>query len=112
MLVSLGAAAFAILAVEMSTDMSAMGLSGDPTRAIQGIAGGIGFLGAGAIIQGDNRLGGMATAASLWVSGAVGLAAGMGYVALAFASAVLAAAVLLISKFLENRGSEDRPDQG
>lgn len=112
MLVSLGAAAFAILSVEMSADMTSIGLSGDPTRAIQGIAGGIGFLGAGAIIQGDNRVGGMATAASLWVSGAVGLAAGLGYVALALATAALAAAVLLVSKFLGHRGSEDRPDQG
>lgn len=106
MLVSLGSAAFTILAIEM---VGVAG-SGDATRAIQGIAGGIGFLGAGAIIQGDRKVGGMATAASLWASGAIGVAAGAGYTFLAVSVAVFAALVLAISKFMEHRGSEDRPD--
>ena len=106
MLVSLGSAAFTILAIEM---VGAAG-TGDATRAIQGIAGGIGFLGAGAIIQGDQKVGGMATAASLWASGAIGVAAGAGYAFLAVGVAVFAALILAVSKFLENRGAEDRPD--
>ena len=52
----------------------------------------------------------MATAASLWVAGAVGLAAGLGYVALALVTAAFAAAVLLTSKFMGTRGADDRPD--
>jgi len=106
MLVSLGSAAFTILAIEM---VGAAG-TGDATRAVQGIAGGIGFLGAGAIIQGDRKVGGMATAASLWASGAIGVAAGAGYMVLAIGVAVFAAVILAISKLMDHRGSEDRPD--
>ncbi|OAN79448.1 hypothetical protein A8B78_12010 [Jannaschia sp. EhC01] len=110
MLVSLGAAVFTIVAIEMGHDLGAAGLAADPSRVLQGLVGGLGFLGAGAIIQGDKTIGGMATAASLWVAGAIGLAAGMGYIALAMAAAVMAALVLAVSRFMENRGSNDRPD--
>ena len=110
MMVSLGAAIFAIVSVEMSMDMTALGLSADPTRVIQGVIGGLGFLGAGAIIQGDQRVGGMVTAASLWVAGAIGLSAGMGYGAFAITCAVLAAALLAVSRVMEHRGADDRPD--
>ena len=78
MMVSLGSAIFVIVSIEMSLDMTAISLSADPTRAIQGLIGGLGFLGAGAIIQGDKRVGGMVTAASLWLAGSLGLAAGLG----------------------------------
>ncbi|UWR21256.1 MgtC/SapB family protein [Sulfitobacter sp. S190] len=110
MMVSLGAAIFTIVSVEMSQDLTELGLSGDPTRVIQGIIGGLGFLGAGAIIQGNRRVGGMVTAASLWVAGALGMAAGMGYGLFSIACAILAAALLAVSCVMENRGSDDRPD--
>ena len=83
----------------------------DPTRIVQGLIGAIGFLGAGAIIQGDKNVGGMATAASLWVAGAVGMASGLGYYVHAVVIAVMAAGVLTMSRFMHNRGSVDRPDQ-
>lgn len=110
MLVSLGAAAFSIMTLELAATLAADGVSSDPTRIVQGLVGAIGFLGAGAIIQGDERVGGMATAASLWVSGAVGMAAGLGFYIHAFVIAALAAAILAMSKFMSNRGSTDRPD--
>ncbi len=110
MMVSLGAAIFTIVSVEMAEDMVAAGLSSDPSRVIQGLIGGLGFLGAGAIIQGDKSVGGMVTAAGLWVSGAVGLAAGLGYFLLSLTAAALAAVVLWMSRFLEHRGRADRPD--
>ncbi|APG49023.1 MgtC/SapB family protein [Phaeobacter porticola] len=110
MMVSLGSAIFTILSVEMAQDMTDAGLSADPTRVIQGLIGGLGFLGAGAIIQGDKRVGGMATAASLWLSGALGLAAGMGYGVFAIVCAILAAVLLAVSRIMEHRGADDRPD--
>jgi len=110
MLVSLGAAIFTIVSIEMARDMTTAGLAADPSRVLQGLVGGLGFLGAGAIIQGDKRIGGMATAASLWVAGALGLAAGLGYATIALSSALLAAAILWISRFMDHRGSSDRPD--
>lgn len=110
MLVSLGAAMFGIVSIEMSADLMEAGFSADPTRVIQGLIGGLGFLGAGAIIQGEKNVGGMATAASLWMAGAVGLAAGLGYAVFALVSAGLAGAVLSISSFMAHRGRADRPD--
>lgn len=110
MMVSLGSAIFTIAAVEMSLRMGDMELAADPTRVIQGLIGGLGFLGAGAIIQGDERVGGMATAASLWVAGALGLAAGAGFGLFSITCAVLAASLLAASRFMENRGADDRPD--
>ncbi|EBA11173.1 MgtC/SapB family protein [Roseobacter sp. CCS2] len=110
MMVSLGSAAFTIVSFEMSTNMVAQGLAADPTRVIQGLVGGLGFLGAGAIIQGDQKVGGMTTAASLWVAGALGLAAGAGFGMFAVACAILAASLLAASRFMEKRGADDRPD--
>ncbi|WP_282063856.1 MgtC/SapB family protein [Roseobacter litoralis] len=72
--------------------------------------GGLGFLGAGAIIQGDKRVGGMVTAASLWVAGAIGLAAGMGYGVFSIICAAMAAGLLAVSRVMEHRGADDRPD--
>ncbi len=110
MMVALGSAIFTIAAVEMSLSMGNIDLAADPTRVIQGLIGGLGFLGAGAIIQGDKTVGGMATAASLWVAGALGLAAGIGLGIFSIVCAVLAASLLAASRFMENRGADDRPD--
>lgn len=111
MMVSLGACVFTIASIEMSFDMTAQDLASDPTRVIQGLVGGLGFLGAGAIIQGDKRVGGMVTAASLWLSGALGLAAGLGFGLFALICAALAAGILAVSRLMEHRGADDRPDQ-
>lgn len=110
MLVALGAAGFTLITMKMAGVAAAEGLGADPTRIVQGLVGAIGFLGAGAIIQGDRRVGGMATAASLWVAGAVGMASGLGYYAHAAAIAVISGAILSMSHLMQHRGAEDRPD--
>src|SRR2546422_2999941 len=65
----------------------------DPTRIAAQIVTGIGFLGAGAIIRQGLSIRGLTTAATLWVSAAVGIAAGAGY----YSGAVLATAVTLFA---------------
>jgi putative Mg2+ transporter-C (MgtC) family protein len=50
----------------------------DPTRIAAQVASGIGFLGAGTIIQSGSSIRGLTTAATLWISGALGVAAGVG----------------------------------
>ncbi len=72
--------------------------AGDPSRVAAQVASGIGFIGAGAILQeGRLRVRGLTTAASLWVTASVGVAAGTGaYVAV---GAVTVAAVLALSVF-------------
>jgi putative Mg2+ transporter-C (MgtC) family protein len=77
-LVSLGATLFVI--------MGAYGFQGpdaDPTRVAAQIVSGIGFLGAGVIFKGRNVVRGLTTAASIWVSAAVGMACGAGMLSLA-----------------------------
>ena len=88
-MVSLGAALFAIV--------SAHGFSaGDPMRVAAAVASGIGFLGAGAILQQQGGVHGLTTAASLWVMAAIGLAVGAGLVLLPVGAAIL---VFLLLRF-------------
>jgi putative Mg2+ transporter-C (MgtC) family protein len=103
MLVSIGSATFTLLGFETAAELSEhAGESGhegvDPTRIIQGIVGGLGFLGAGSIIKarGSEDVSGLTTAASVWYTGALGVACGMGAYVLALISAVLGMLVLSV----------------
>ncbi len=58
-------------------------------RVLQGLMTGIGFVGGGAILKHDDRVSGTATAASIWVVGGIGAAAGLGYWNHAIALAVM-----------------------
>ena len=80
MLVSLGSCVFALLQiniVKMTVELSGT-VNVDATRIIAQVVSGIGFLGAGTIINNRGNVKGISTAALLWVSSAVGLAVGMG----------------------------------
>lgn len=97
MLVSLGAATFTLLGFEVGAHLSPRTGEGfDPTRVLQGVVGGIGFLGAGAIIKSGGHVSGVTTAASVWVAGALGAAAGVGAYVLAGISTVMAFAILTV----------------
>jgi putative Mg2+ transporter-C (MgtC) family protein len=88
LLVSVGAALFTIV--------SAYGFASirtDPTRVAAQIVTGVGFLGAGAIIQQGSSVRGLTTAATLWVVAAVGLAAGAGY----YSAALITTALVLVA---------------
>ena len=106
MMVTLGSATFVLLAFEVAAEVSSqygsVGL--DPTRVLQGVVGGIGFLGAGSIIQSRGHVKGVTTAASLWVSGALGAACGMGAYLLAVVTAALALVILSVISRLEPHG--------
>lgn len=83
----------------------------DPNRVAAQIVSGIGFLGAGAIIQGRGNVTGLTTAATIWVVAAIGFTIGVGYpvVATMFSVTVLVVLRLLapIHKFIE-RDSEHK----
>ena len=96
-LVSLGAAAFVLIALRTVPGGLANASAAtqvDVSRVIQGIAGGIGFLGAGTIIQGRGKVEGLTTAASLWLAAALGFAAGTGELVLGVVMTVFALFVL------------------
>ena len=102
MLVSLGSALFVLIPVQAGMRIE------DLSRVLQGVTAGIGFLGAGAILKlkDDNDIRGLTTAASVWLTAAIGVAAGMGREATAIVSAVLAFVILsLLRKVTKRRDS-------
>jgi len=75
----------------------------DPTRMAQGIMTGIGFLGAGVIVKEGLNVRGLTTAASIWITAAIGVLAGVGlYVPMLFA-VVLTLLVLGVFRWIEMR---------
>ena len=91
LLVSLGAAAFTVLSIMGFTLPPAPNgsIPIDPTRIAAQIVSGIGFLGAGAILKYGSSVRGLTTAASLWATAAVGMAAGAGAWLIALVTTVL-----------------------
>jgi len=91
--------------------MCAQGFSMTPTddtgvsRAVQGIVTGVGFLGAGVILQNprENRVRGLTTAASIWVTAAVGIVCGLGVWSVAFIAMILMIALMTIGRVVEKR---------
>jgi putative Mg2+ transporter-C (MgtC) family protein len=102
MLVALGAAGFTLVGVEfVAAAREAGSLAADPVKIIQAVATGVGFLGAGAIMQTGMQVKGLTTAASIWVVAAVGVASGAGYWALSLMLAGLALLTLTVLRWLE-----------
>lgn len=102
--VALGGAGYTVAILHMSFSTPASDVVGtDPTRIFQGLIGALGFLGAGAVINAgqSERAKGLVTAALIWVAGSIGIAAGMGLYALAFAIAIGSTATVAILEYLE-----------
>jgi putative Mg2+ transporter-C (MgtC) family protein len=102
MLVGIAAALYTGLAEVASVELGA-GRS-DPVRAIQAVAMGIGFLGGGIIfVNRNDRVEGLTTAASIWATAAMGVAAGLGHFRLAAGVTVVLAIVLhVLARFDRN----------
>jgi putative Mg2+ transporter-C (MgtC) family protein len=96
MLVSLGMTVFVLASA--GGGLSAEGVS----RVIQGLATGIGFIGAGAILKlrDEHQIEGLTTSAGIWATAAVGVAVGLGQLGLALMSVVLALLALSFIDFL------------
>ena len=105
MLVALGSAAFTMLSLEIFYSFLHIReqTSADPLRMLNGIMQGLGFLGAGCIIQSRGSVEGITTAATLWVVGAVGLACGAGQFRIAILTTILAFIVLTALRYIEGR---------
>ena len=93
-LISLGAALF--------TMVSTLGFGNgvDPSRVAAGVVVGVGFIGAGVIVRGTrgDMLVGLTSAASIWVTAAVGLSVGAGLYLVSFIAALLAVLILMTPK--------------
>jgi putative Mg2+ transporter-C (MgtC) family protein len=73
----------------------------DPTRVIQGIVTGVGFLGAGVIMKDGFSISGLTTAASIWASSVIGVLIGVGFYAAGILLALLSAASMMWVSRLE-----------
>jgi putative Mg2+ transporter-C (MgtC) family protein len=96
-LVCLGAALFMLVPLELGASLA------DLTRVAQGLAAGIGFLGAGAILKlsREHKIHGLTTAANLWVTTAVGMGAGLGLFWPVIIAVGIAVVVLVMLGWLE-----------
>jgi putative Mg2+ transporter-C (MgtC) family protein len=90
-LICLGAAVFTII----SKDMGAGSAEGSLTRIAAQIVSGVGFLGAGAIIQDRGGVHGLTTAASIWLVASIGMACGAHFYRLAIITTLIAVVVLI-----------------
>jgi putative Mg2+ transporter-C (MgtC) family protein len=75
----------------------------DPTRMAQGIMTGIGFLGAGVIVKEGLTVRGLTTAASIWVTAAIGILTGIGFYFAAGLGVVLTLGTLSLFRWIEGR---------
>ena len=113
-LVSLGCAAFVLIGL----DAQAAAGAGDPASntshlvqgLIQGVMQGIGFLGAGAILQSQGSVKGVMTAAVVWVCGAIGAACGFGNFKIAGLTVGMALITVVVLGGLEKRTWRQEPD--
>ena len=78
-LVTAGSALVMLISMYGFNGLGEDGTGGEPARLAAQVVSGIGFLGAGTILRQGNSIQGLTTAASLWVSGCIGLAIGNGY---------------------------------
>lgn len=104
MMVAVGAAVFILVGIAATTDEQSV------TRVVQGVATGIGFLGAGTILKlsDEMEIKGLTTASSIWLAAALGSAAGLGEYALATAALCVSLFVLAILRPVEKAISKRR----
>ncbi len=94
-MISMGACFFTIMSI-------LIGERSNPDRIASNIVTGIGFLGAGVIFRGENRVNGITTAATIWAVAAVGMGIGSGFYFAAASASILIVLILAALPFLEN----------
>jgi putative Mg2+ transporter-C (MgtC) family protein len=98
-LVALGSALFMVISKDM---MSLTGIA-DPGRIAAGVVTGIGFIGAGCIVQTGSGVRGITTAASVFTTSAIGIAAGAGFYSVSIAATILSVTALQLLREVEMR---------
>ncbi len=95
-LITLGSALFTIFSLSMDAGFT-------QTRIAANIVTGIGFLGAGAIVRDGGRIAGLTTAATIWLSAALGMGIGAGQIYFVLAATAMTLLVLLVFPHIESR---------
>jgi putative Mg2+ transporter-C (MgtC) family protein len=94
MLISMGSALFTIISMDIDNTNS-------PDRIASNIVTGIGFVGAGVIFKGDTGINGITTAATIWVTAALGMGVGAGYEWTSIAGCILLLPILFAFTYVE-----------
>ena len=101
-LISMGACLAMLVSIYIPQEY--MGLkNGDPGRIAAQVISGIGFLGAGAIIQMKGSVKGLTTAAGIWISACIGLAVGAGMYIIGISAAILIFFILVLLEQIEHK---------
>jgi len=103
MLICFGSTVYTGVSVLMHQAVVDNGFPGDPSRVAAQVVSGIGFLGAGTIIQSRGTIKGLTTAATIWVVAAIGICLGAGYYLLAIASTIFVLVALILSTYFEDQ---------
>ena len=103
MLTALAASMFTILTFEIFHQVRQIDNSPnvDPLRLIEAVTAGVSFLAAGTIIHGSGKVQGLTTGAGIWLAGAVGVASGSGFYAIALMGTVLAVVIVVLLRGVE-----------
>jgi putative Mg2+ transporter-C (MgtC) family protein len=107
-LICLGSTYFMLVSLLVSS-MAESGRPGDPGRVAAQVVTGIGFLGAGTIIQSRGQIAGLTTAALIWVVSSIGLLIGSGFLLLAFLGTALIFLTLTVLGVVERKLLNRRP---
>ena len=109
-LVTMGACIFTLVSISMPVVIETMGdgivNNADPGRIAAQVVSGIGFIGAGAILQSKGKIHGLTTAASLWVVAAIGVAVGAGLYFSSVTATILTLVTLRWFSSLEIKANE------
>lgn len=95
-LIAIGSTLLTILSFKFAL----LGENADPSRIAAQIVTGIGFLGAGAIIQAKFSVHGLTTAASIWIVSAIGISVGSGYYLISFLITIFVVIILTFFKYI------------
>lgn len=108
-LVALGTCLFTIVSFQLFDFFTVKsGISFDPSRIIQAVAIGIGFIGAGVIFRQPGGVVGLTTAAGLWTTAAIGVAVGVRFYFLALVTTLAAILILAGLGMLEEKIFKDK----
>ena len=108
-LVSLSSAVITVSALELYGAVRAHGGDSDPLRVIQGLAQAIGFIAAGAIFVAHGAVRNLTTAANVWLTTAVGIAAGAGQFVLVVVSTIFGIILLTVVRVVEHYALKRSP---
>jgi putative Mg2+ transporter-C (MgtC) family protein len=96
-MVSLSSCLFTIISLKIGVE--------NPDRLAANVLTGLGFLGAGVILKDDNRISGITTATTIWMTAALGMAVGAGYEKLSIWATLMVMVVLVLLMYVQ-RGIE------